>query len=339
MFSYPARLLFLVSLVMGTLISISSNSWFGAWVGLEVNLLSFIPLLSNKNMLATEAALKYFLTQAMASIFLFTSIILYLAYFKLFIFEIPSFPVSLLFCTALLVKLGAAPLHFWFPGVMEGSSWMNNIILMTWQKLAPVILISYVFSMSLFSYIIICLSIMVGAVGGLNQTSLRKIMAYSSINHLGWILSGLVTSNPAWLVYFSFYSFLSVSIVSLFNHLQLTQFGQLFLIDDTNGVNKIMLFSNFLSLGGLPPFVGFFPKWLIIQGLAMEGLVLLAIFSTCVTLLVLFYYMRIFFPAILVSTYISKWHFKSPRWSSLNTIFGVVSLLSLPLFPLFYLFL
>nr|YP_009918093.1 NADH dehydrogenase subunit 2 [Serratella zapekinae]QLP88995.1 NADH dehydrogenase subunit 2 [Serratella zapekinae] len=337
MFNYPARVLFCGSLILGTLISISANTWFGAWVGLELNLLSFIPLLSGKNMMASEAALKYFLTQAMASIFLFFAVLFFLSYFK-FILTSPNQEITifLLFITALLIKLGAAPFHFWFPGVMEGSSWMNGLILMTWQKIAPVILMSYVFYGSLVTYLIIILSVLVGAIGGLNQTSLRKIMAYSSINHLGWILSGLLLSNLYWFTYFLFYCFLSFSLIFLFHQLQLSRFHQLFLINDTNNFNKIFLFCNFLSLGGLPPFVGFLPKWLIIQGLTLQGLAGLAVVCTTLTLIVLFYYLRIFFPAILLSSSHPKWMNQVSFWSSLNTTLGSISLLGLPLFPLIY---
>lgn len=336
-FNYPVRVLFSGSLILGTLIAASSNIWFGAWVGLELNLLSFIPLLSGKRIISSEAALKYFLTQALASIFLFSTILFYLTYFKLCLQDQTStISVFILFTTALLIKLGAAPFHFWFPGVIEGSTWINNLILITWQKVAPIILISYVFSGGLFAYVVIILSVLVGAIGGLNQTSLRKIIAYSSINHLGWILSGLLLSNLFWFSYFLFYCFLSYSLVSLFHQLHLSQLHQLFVVRDSNNFNKIFLFCNFLSLGGLPPFIGFLPKWLIIQGLVAQSLTMLAVICTTITLIVLFYYLRVFFPRILLTSAMPKWLNPLTSWSSVNTALASISLLGLPLFPIIY---
>nr|YP_009918106.1 NADH dehydrogenase subunit 2 [Torleya grandiforceps]QLP89008.1 NADH dehydrogenase subunit 2 [Torleya grandiforceps] len=339
MFNYPARILFCLTLCVGTLISISSNSWFGAWAGLEVNLLSFIPLISTKGMMSVEASLKYFLTQALASILLFFSILFFLGYYKTtFVPVFSNFSILMLFNTALLIKLGAAPFHFWFPGVMEGVSWGTSIILMTWQKLAPLVLISYTFYSSVLIYTSVLLSSLIGALGGMNQTSLRKIMAYSSINHLGWILSGMLLNNLYWFVYFLFYSFLSGSLVILFMNLQLSQFNHLFLIKDSNFFNKISLFGNFLSLGGLPPFLGFFPKWLIIQGLATSGHILLISIITSLTLVVLFYYLRIFFASITISNMGTKWQLPDPYWSPLSSCLAGISIFGLPLFPLFYSF-
>ena len=105
-------------------------------------------------------------------------------------------------CTPLLLKSGAAPLHWWFPGVMEGLRWENCALLIRVQKAAPLMLISYLIEISAFTLIIILLSAIVGSIGGLNQTSIRKTLTYSTINHTGWILIALATSENLWLVYF-----------------------------------------------------------------------------------------------------------------------------------------
>nr|UOU85123.1 NADH dehydrogenase subunit 2 [Ephemerella notata] len=337
MFYYPTRLLFMFTLFLGTMISISTHSWFGAWIGLEVNLLSFIPLMAHKNMMASEAALKYFLTQALASIFLFITILLYSISLKSFFNMSLSFiSIHTLFWSALLIKLGAAPFHLWLPGVMEGLTWVNNMILMTWQKLAPLVLLSYSVSNSAFAYLIIFASTIVGGIGGLNQTSLRKIMAYSSINHLGWMTAGLLLSNLYWFTYFTFYCLLSFIILLMFHQLQLGQLSQIFLISDTNNFNKIFLFSNFLSLGGLPPFLGFLPKWLIIQGLSMQGMFMVVGVLIMFTLVVLFYYLRVFFPAILITSSEPKWNFYPMFWSNSLVGLSCISLFGLLLFPSLY---
>lgn len=113
---------------------------------------------------------------------------------------------ELLILSTLLLKNGAAPFHFWFPGVIEGLSWINGLILITWQKIAPLILISYNINYNFF-LISIILSIIIGALGGLNQTSLRKLIAFSSINHLGWILIAIINNELLWFTYFFFIQF------------------------------------------------------------------------------------------------------------------------------------
>nr|YP_010837722.1 NADH dehydrogenase subunit 2 [Poecilimon cretensis]WGF19457.1 NADH dehydrogenase subunit 2 [Poecilimon cretensis] len=301
----PSKLLFSLTLTAGTLISISSPTWFGAWMGLEINLLSFIPLMTDtKNTLSTEASLKYFLVQALASsILLFSVILVHLSDMTLLLNQ--DLFLTLI-SSSLLLKMGAAPFHFWFPGTMEGLSWMNCLILMTWQKIAPFILISYVIVMNTFTSLVIIGSIIIGSLGGLNQTSLRKLMAYSSINHLGWMMAALTTGENLWLSYFSIYVFLSTSIIFLFHSFQLFHINQNFLIN-LNPPLKFCLFSLLLSLGGLPPFMGFLPKWLIIQALAEVNYLFLITIMVVTTLLTLFFYLRLTFAAFLFSYQEVKW--------------------------------
>nr|WRK67351.1 NADH dehydrogenase subunit 2 [Barbibucca biremis] len=295
-------IVFLSSLIAGTMISISSNSWIGAWMGLEINLMSFIPLLSSsKNMTTTESALKYFLVQALAS-----SILLFAIMSMLTNLNSNLIFMKLLLNSSLLIKIGAAPFHFWFPEVMEGISWMMSFILMTWQKIAPFILISYCLELN-FTYIIILMSIILGSIGGLNQTNLRSLMAYSSINHIGWMLSSLFISNKFWLIYFMFYTLISLSIVTMFSKMNIFYFNQLYSAANNEPILKFLMFCNFLSLGGLPPFTGFLPKWIIIQNLAINNMFLVSMMVTF-TLLTLFFYVRITYSAFTINSSLMSWN-------------------------------
>nr|YP_009241699.1 NADH dehydrogenase subunit 2 [Mesophleps albilinella]AMP87966.1 NADH dehydrogenase subunit 2 [Mesophleps albilinella] len=297
------KMFFMYILLFSTLISISSNSWFGCWIGLEINLLSFIPLISNsKNLLASESSLKYFLTQTIASINFLFSILLNFIFMKNF--EINLF-ISFMINSSLLMKMGAAPFHFWFPNIIEGLSWLNCFILMTWQKITPMILLSYYFNKK-FLIIIMILNIIIGAIGGLNQTSLRKLMAFSSINNLGWMLSSLMISENLWMFYFFMYSFL-ISIICLFFHMfNMMYINQLFIMN-LNPMLKISLLINFMSLSGLPPFIGFFPKWLIINFLIFNNFYFLSFIFIIMSLIMMFFYIRILFSSLMFNYSKLKW--------------------------------
>nr|UZH93065.1 NADH dehydrogenase subunit 2 [Microconema sp. 1 LLL-2022a] len=309
MFKNPSKILFFCTLVIGTLISVSSTSWLGVWMGLEINLLSFIPLMSNmKNIMSTEASLKYFLIQAIASsLLLFSLIMMFLLSNMSILLNQDVF--LLLISSALLLKMGAAPFHFWFPATMEGLNWWNNLILMTWQKIAPLMLLSYMITMNMFFSTIIISSIMIGSLGGLNQTSLRKLMAYSSINHLGWMLAAMISGETLWELYFMIYSFLSSSIIFMFNTFQSFHINQNFLVMNNDPKIKFCMFSLLLSLGGLPPFLGFLPKWLIIEAMAELNSLLIITVMVIMTLVTLFYYIRITFTAFLLSYTEVKWNY------------------------------
>nr|AEZ35028.1 NADH dehydrogenase subunit 2 [Amiota aculeata] len=337
MFNNSSKILFFMVLILGTMITVSSNSWLGAWMGLEINLLSFIPLMSdNSNLMSTESSLKYFLTQALASTVLLFSIILLMLKNNMTM-EYNYMFIQMIMLSSLLLKSGAAPFHFWFPNLMEGLTWMNALILMTWQKIAPLMLISYLNIKELLMISII-LSVIIGALGGLNQTSLRKLMAFSSINHLGWMLSALNISELVWLLYFSFYSFLSITLTFMFNMFKSYHLNQLFTVYFNSKILKFTLFMNFLSLGGLPPFLGFFPKWIVIQQLSFNGQLFLLIILMISTLVTLFFYLRICYSAFMLNYYENNWminmHFNSINFFQylILTFFSVFGLFLISMF-------
>lgn len=309
MIKSSSKLLFLLILIRGTLLTVSSNSWLGVWIGLEINLLSFIPLISdNKSLMSNESALKYFLIQAIASTILLISIlILFICENSIIIINLTPNYETLLISSALFLKIGAAPFHFWLPIVIEGLSWTNNLILITWQKIAPIVILSYNISNN-YCYFIIISCIIVGSLGGLNQTSIQKIIAFSSINHLGWIISSLFFNLSLWWNYFIIYAFLSAGLVFLFNTFQLFYVNQSFSININSPIIKFIIFANLLSLGGLPPFLGFLPKWLIIQNLIRTNHYFLITIILVFTLITLFFYMRITFSAFMFNYSINFWN-------------------------------
>lgn len=304
-FKNSYKFLFFLSIILGTFIAISSTSWFRIWIGLEINLLSFIPLIRDNNLISTEASLKYFLIQVLASAVLLFSIIIIIFNFESYIINNNRY-INNLLLSRLLLKTGAAPFHFWFPNIIEGLSWLNRFILITWQKIAPFILISYTINQNIIIYCAI-LSVIFGALGGLNQTLLRKLIAYSSINHLGWIISSLLLSESLWIIYFIFYSFLSLTLILIFNIFKLYHLNQIFSLFFHSKILKFTLLFNLLSLGGLPPFLGFMPKWLIINALTINNQYLLTSLLISFTLITLFFYLRICYTGFIINYYEPNW--------------------------------
>lgn len=302
--------------------------------------MSFIPLIRDtNNLISTESALKYFLTQALASIVLLFSIILLIIKTNS-IYEINSFYLLSITISSLLIKIGAAPFHFWFPNIIEGLSWINAFLLITWQKIAPLILLSYL-NIKTFLLIRTIISVIIGAIGGLNQTSLRKLIAFSSINHLGWIIRILNINQSIWFIYFLFYSFISIILIYIFNIFKLFHLNQLFSWFIENKTIKFILFINFLSLGGLPPFLGFFPKWLIIQQLTFCNQYLLLIILIISTLITLFFYLRICYSAFMLNYFENNWSLNLQLNNftiNLCLIFSFISIFGFLLISLFFSF-
>nr|YP_009350884.1 NADH dehydrogenase subunit 2 [Allodontermes schultzei]AQP28027.1 NADH dehydrogenase subunit 2 [Allodontermes schultzei] len=307
------KILLLTTLVSGVLVSVSSNSWLGAWMGLEINLMSFIPLMSNvKNMYNTEASLKYFIVQVLASATLLFMVVMKTLTEDLFTMEGTAY-TPMIICTPLLLKSGAAPLHWWFPGVMEGLSWENCALLMTVQKAAPLMLLSYLIEINTFTLTIIFMSTVVGAIGGLNQTSMRKILTYSSINHTGWMLTALALSENLWMMYFAIYSTLAITVVSAIKLSGVSFINQTMMTNKETTLMKFMMFTSLLSLGGLPPFLGFLPKWIIIQAMTANSLAPMATIVVVTSLITLYYYLKISYSSFMILNTEPKWNLKSHK--------------------------
>nr|WNH22766.1 NADH dehydrogenase subunit 2 [Rypticus saponaceus] len=289
-----ATLLF--GLGLGTTITFASSHWLLAWMGLEINTLAIIPLMAQQHHpRAVEATTKYFLTQATAAATLLFASTTNAWLTGQWDIQQMCHPIpTTLLTLALALKIGLAPLHLWLPEVLQGLDLTTGLILATWQKLAPFALLLQIQPTNSTILIILGLtSTLVGGWGGLNQTQLRKILAYSSIAHLGWMVLVLQFSP-------------SLTLLTLFTYIIMT-FSTFLVFKLSKATNINMLATSWakapalttltplilLSLGGLPPLTGFMPKWLILQELAKQDLAPTATLAALSALLSLYFYLRL----------------------------------------------
>nr|WON65991.1 NADH dehydrogenase subunit 2 [Carpelimus sp. 1 HFZ-2023b] len=315
------KLLFFNMLMFSIMMSISSNSWLSMWIGLEINMMSIIPLMNNsKNMMNTESSIKYFSSQVIASTMLLFSIIIMSNNLM------NPLSMNIMISSALLMKLGSAPFHFWFPEVMEGQKWNLCLILLTLQKIIPFSILAYNMNIPVFFTIIILMNMMISMFLGLNQTSMRKIITYSSINHIGWMISIMLYSKPIWLLYFMIYLFTMMIFTMMMNLYNIYSMNQLIKIN-MNMNFKLMIIFMFFSMAGLPPFIGFMPKWMTIQMLILNNNYLLPSVMVMITLFTMYYYVRLMISTLIFSTFKIK-TFKTNLLMNMNLFL----LCSLPLF-------
>nr|ASN74440.1 NADH dehydrogenase subunit 2 [Armadillidium vulgare] len=277
--------MFFMGMLSGIWISIHSNSWFGVWAGLELNLICFIPFIIQGDTVCSEPSVKYFLVQACASFLLFFSGVSMMNYMGM---------MKSLITVSLLLKLGAAPFYFWYLWVGSSLKWLQFLSLSTIQKISPLVLLFFS-GLNKGSEVMIYSSIIVGGVvggiGGINEASLRKLLIYSSLNHMSWMMMPLVVENELWLVYFFFYCLMLMMVVWILYLLKLYYLNQMFSVS-ISWVAKLTLLVSFLSLGGLPPLLGFFPKFMVIE-MSSGSLMLFSLFFLIMSSVVtLFYYLR-----------------------------------------------
>nr|YP_010626155.1 NADH dehydrogenase subunit 2 [Dybowskyia reticulata]WBK02992.1 NADH dehydrogenase subunit 2 [Dybowskyia reticulata] len=279
--------LFSLMLIISVMITLSANNWISMWMGLELNMMAFIPLiLNNSSKSSSEAAMMYFLIQSISSIMLIMMVTM-----NMIKYLMPKEMINLIMTIAILIKLGAAPFHMWLPEIMCKMEWMKCSILMTWQKIAPLMMLSNINNNTIMINITIIWSIGIGSIGGMNQSSLRKMMGFSSINHLGWLIA-INKSMNLWMMYIMIYSFMIISICYIFMNYKMYFMNQINSLS-LNNTEKITLFISMLSMGGLPPFIGFMPKWITIQSMIDSKEIILLFIMVMFSIINLMYYMRV----------------------------------------------
>nr|ABC72164.1 NADH dehydrogenase subunit 2 [Lythrurus ardens]ABC72165.1 NADH dehydrogenase subunit 2 [Lythrurus ardens]ABC72166.1 NADH dehydrogenase subunit 2 [Lythrurus ardens]ABC72167.1 NADH dehydrogenase subunit 2 [Lythrurus ardens] len=332
----------LSSLGLGTTLTFASSHWLLAWMGLEINTLAIVPLMAqHHHPRAVEATTKYFLTQATAA-----AVILFASTTNAWVtgtwdMTNMSDPIATaMILAALALKIGLAPMHFWMPEVLQGLDLLTGLILSTWQKLAPLALIiqtAQAFDPLLLTALGLT-STLVGGWGGLNQTQLRKVLAYSSIAHMGWMIIVLQYAPQLTLLALLTYILMTSAAFLTLKLSYATKIGTLATTWSKNPLLTATAALVLLSLGGLPPLTGFMPKWLILQELAKQGLPLTATVMALAALISLYFYLRLCYamtltisPNTVTST--TPWRTQTTQNSAFLALSTVMALGLLPLTP------
>nr|ARI50094.1 NADH dehydrogenase subunit 2 [Cittarium pica] len=320
----PFGFLFVFIFLFGTVMSLSSLHWLGIWAGLEINLMGFIPILVYRGVTQeAESGMKYFIVQALGSGMIMAGSLI--SFNVLYSWEVhlnADFSAGLgVLLFGLMLKLGSFPFHFWLPSVMAGISWFGCLILATWQKIAPLFLLGSVLQgwalnsfLGSFLALMAGFSSMVGGIGGLNQTQVRALLAYSSIGHIGWMIFAMLVGNSALKMYFMIYFFVSGCFFLSLWWFETSRFSQVSILgSEESKMGQVCMIFMLLSLGGMPPLLGFVGKWLVIW-FSCEMLVPFSIIFLLIgSLISLFYYLSLLFSLSFLSgtVMLSKGNFSS----------------------------
>lgn len=312
--------------VVGMMIMVSGQNMLTLYVGLELLSLSLYALvaLDRDNARATEAAMKYFVLGALASgMLLYGMSMIYGMTGSLNIAEIHAALMSgpnmhtvlilgLVFIVAgLAFKLGAVPFQMWVPDVYEGSPTAITMLISSVPKLAAFAFVmrflvqglqTLVVDWQQMLMIMAVLSIIVGNITAIAQTNLKRMLAYSTISHVGFMLFGLMSASMNGFVYAMFYI---VSYVLM----TLAGFGMIMLLsrkgfeaeqlDDLKGLNQRSPWHAFLllivmfSMAGIPPTLGFYAKFTVLQAALQAGFLWLVVFAVLMAVVGAFYYLRV----------------------------------------------
>nr|QGZ04934.1 NADH dehydrogenase subunit 2 [Phrynocephalus forsythii] len=330
-----------LSIAMGTIMAMSSSNWLMAWIGLELNMLAILPTISKpKTTRASEATIKYFLTQAIASaMILLSSTTNAWQTGSWDIMELKNKFSTTTMALSLMMKMGAAPVHFWLPEVLQGATLQTALLITTWQKLAPITLM-YMISNNIQPTLLTSagiLSMIVGGLGGINQTQLRKTMAYSSINNLGWTIMIMALSPNLAIMNISIYIIMTTPIFLMMTNASTKTLQNLTTTWTTSTTMTISIALLMLSTSGLPPFTGFTPKMLALNELITQKLTMLATLAIMTSLISLLFYLRITYLIMMLTSPMTtpsstKWRTQNQK-SQLMTMMTPTALFMTHLIP------
>ena len=311
--------------IVGMMIMVASTNLMSVYLGLELQSLSLyvIAAFRRDSLKSTEAGLKYFVLGALSSgLFLYGASLVYgfsgttnfLGIAK--VVELEGMSTGILFGLIFLLvgmafKISAVPFHMWTPDVYEGSPTPVTAFFSTVPKLAAIAMLARLlfgaFGDAFFEWqqIIVFLSIssmLVGSIAAIGQNNIKRLMAYSSISHIGFALMGIAagTSNglSAVIIYMLIYVVANFGVFAFISNMQkegvaITEITALSLYSRTDSLRALFLSVVILSLAGLPPLVGFFGKLFIFRSAVSEGLVLLALIGGLASVIGAYYYLRI----------------------------------------------
>ncbi len=317
---YPILIL---SSILGMMVMISSNDLIVFYMGLELQSLALYVLASfnRDNLLSTESGLKYFVLSALSSGLLLYGCSLIYGFaestnFNIILNNSSSEQYGLIFgivfiLVGLAFKISAVPFHMWAPDVYQGSPTSVTIFFAILPKIAALtvfirfLYVPFANMNDQWQMIIVFLSVasmVFGAVAAIGQKNLKRLVAYSSIGHMGYALAGLSTGTnqgvQSSIIYMSIYLVMNLALFScLFMMRRNDKYYEN--IEDLSGLSKnhpILSFSLLVvlfSLAGIPPLAGFFAKFYIFMAVIEESMYFLAIVGLLSTVVAAFYYLRI----------------------------------------------
>nr|YP_003345243.1 NADH dehydrogenase subunit 2 [Nemichthys scolopaceus]BAI53316.1 NADH dehydrogenase subunit 2 [Nemichthys scolopaceus] len=338
----PTTFVMLTTLGLGTTTTFASSHWILAWMGLEISTLAIIPLMAqHHHPRAIEATTKYFLAQATAAaLLMFAATSNAWTQGQWQVHQLSDPTAINLAVAALAMKMGIPPLHFWLPEVLQGLDLTTGLILSTWQKMAPMALM-YQVTQGTAPYMMVTIGVvsaLVGGWGGLNQTQLRKVMAYSSIAHMGWMMVVMKYSPNLMILNLALYMMMTSSAFMALKTTRSTKMNMLAMAWAKSPALTGMTMMTMISLAGLPPLTGFAPKWMILDELTKQELPLIATIMAMSALLSLFFYMRLSYSMTLTispntNTNKTSWRTKPNQGMMPLSIVMVASTMLIPLTP------
>nr|YP_002836167.1 NADH dehydrogenase subunit 2 [Geisha distinctissima]ACI28651.1 NADH dehydrogenase subunit 2 [Geisha distinctissima] len=280
-------------ITMSSIMTMSSNNLLYSWMSMEINMIVFLPLMAKSNKMKDQI-MKYFIIQSTASSMLLMS--------TLISYSIET-PInsSIMLMTSLMMKLGLMPTHTWLPTLMNSLTWENCVLISTIQKITPMIIMMQTTTMKM-SMIPMIMSLIIAPISALKQLATKKIMSFSSISNMPWMLISMNNSKTQFMIFMIVYSTMTMMMMNKFKKLNIQFINQL---STSSKSQKMSMMIMAMSISGMPPMMGFLPKWIIIQT-TISNSITMSISLISSSILSTFIYIKMISPSMMIQTNTKK---------------------------------
>nr|YP_010407716.1 NADH dehydrogenase subunit 2 [Haemaphysalis nepalensis]URF20606.1 NADH dehydrogenase subunit 2 [Haemaphysalis nepalensis] len=269
------------------MVTISSNFWFIFWIMMEMNMMMFITIMKNNKMENCFSMIMYFIVQSFSSILFFMS--------ASFSSMNSSFLIEFLMNLSILIKLAMIPFHYWLISISEILDFDSFLIILSAQKIIPLFILSKI-KMEI-SFFISLMSLMFSSIMAFNLKMFKKILIFSSIAHQSWMIILIFFSSNFWISYMIIYFIMINSIIDILKKNNSHSLSN-FLLKKMPINEKMSMLMSMLSLGGMPPFIGFFIKFLALL-ILMKNSKIIMIILIMTSLINIFIYIRLMTPILM----------------------------------------
>nr|WSP02047.1 NADH dehydrogenase subunit 2 [Iassus latus] len=272
--------------------SISSNSIMMIWIMIEMSNMAFIPLMMNKSIMNSESIMKFFIIQSMSSMTILLAI--------MFMF-MKTLSMKTIITVMLIMKMGGVPFSNWLLMTVEGMNFNMMMLLFTIMKIPPLMMMS---SLNLKNNLFILLSMVLSSVMMINQNSTKKMISYSSIFNLSLLMT-LILENKMWMQFMMNYIMMMWLLTNELEKNKMINLNQM-MINNKNIVTKMSIWISMMSMGGLPPLMGFFNKILVIKVMIDNKELILMMMLVLSSSIVMFMYMKYSLSCMILSNMLPK---------------------------------
>nr|YP_010324898.1 NADH dehydrogenase subunit 2 [Haemaphysalis danieli]UNO54027.1 NADH dehydrogenase subunit 2 [Haemaphysalis danieli] len=292
------------------MVTITSNFWFIFWIMMEMNMMMFIIIMKNNKMENSFSMIMYFIIQSFSSILFFMG--------SLFSLIQLSFLIELLINISVLIKMAMIPFHFWLISISEILDFNSFLMILTIQKIIPLFILTKI-KMEI-SFFVSIISLIFSVILAFNLKIFKKILIFSSVSHQSWLIMLIFNMSNFWISYMIIYFMMIYSAIKILKKNNInsmyTFFFKKMLMNE-----KISMFITMMSLGGMPPFIGFFIKFLSLL-ILMKSSKLIMIILIISSLINIFIYIRLMMPILMSMTkYSMSFNFlKKIKWYSTNLL-------------------